>query len=99
MSATTNTTGPLDAKRATNFISTALKLWLLDTGNAAVPAQTRVTAQPLVATAPDLLFTIQGATALTAGWVRVWDGTRAWSANLLKDTYTGKAAPCARSAR
>jgi len=84
----------LTAEQATNFISTALKCWYLDTGNVGVPDRTRVDAQPLVKVAPELLFTIQGRTSLTDGWVRVWDGTRAWSAALLKDTYTGKAAPC-----
>lgn len=82
-------------KQATNWISTALKLWLLDSGNVAVPWQTRVNGWTLTS-APELTFTIQGETNLTKGWVRVSDGTRAWSASLIKDTYTGKAAPCGR---
>jgi hypothetical protein len=81
----------LTQKQATNWVSTVLKLWLLDTGNVAVPRQTRINdlTHPK---APGLTFTIQGETNLTKGWIAVHDGSQRWHAALIKDTYTGKAA-------
>lgn len=86
----------MNAKTATSHIRAALAAWLQQTGQAGVQRQQRVDGAELLPEQPALRFTIQGPTNLTGGWVRLWDGERAWAADLLASNRTGSAAPCAR---
>jgi hypothetical protein len=81
----------LDTKTATNFIRTALKLWLLDTGNSEVPRRTRVEGIVLIPAARHLSFDIYGDTSISTAFVRVRDGRGAWAASILQGCRTGKA--------
>jgi hypothetical protein len=85
----------MDATTATSRIRAALGAWLQQTGQPGVQRQQRVDGAALLPEHPALRFTIQGPTNLTGGWVRMWDGDRAWAADLLSPERTGRAAPCA----